>query len=90
MHRYMTVESKLLSKVISFGGHKITFGYNSKSKIVGTRNIIYKTFVINYVLLVENLCYNLINISQLCENEYFVEFHKHPYTTKDVDVNIFY
>lgn len=39
------------------------------------------------MLLVENICYNLISISQLCDNGYLVEFHKYTCIIKDKDEN---
>lgn len=49
---------------------------------MGKGKIIHGNVTIKDVLLVENLCYNLISISQLCDNNYSVEFHQHTCTVK--------
>lgn len=75
--RHMTSNLNLLSEVVEHKGPRITFGDNSKGKDVGKGKIIHDKIIIKDVLLVENLCYNLINTSQLCDNGYTVEFHTH-------------
>ena len=72
----MTGNSRLLTEVSKYAGPKITFGDNSKGKTVGKGKIVHGNITINDVLLVENLCYNLISISQMCDNGHVVEFHK--------------
>ena len=59
-----------------YNGPKISFGDNSKGKTVGKGKIIHGNLTINEVLIVENLSYNLISISQLCDIGHVVEFHK--------------
>ncbi|XP_073294588.1 uncharacterized protein [Primulina huaijiensis] len=81
----MTGQKNLLSEVMSCIGPNITFGDNSKGKTVGKGKIIYGNITINDVLLVENLCYNLISISHLCDNGYSVAFQKHTCTVKNAD-----
>ena len=53
----------------------VSFGDNSKGKILGIRNVgkISSTLIEN-VCLVENLKHNLISISQLCDKGYKVAF----------------
>ncbi|XP_075481190.1 uncharacterized protein LOC142521902 [Primulina tabacum] len=74
--RHMTGNKNLLSEVVNFKGPTITFGDNAKGKAIGKGKIIHGKIIIKDVLLVENLCYNLISISQLCDNGYTVEFHR--------------
>ncbi|XP_073057207.1 uncharacterized protein [Primulina eburnea] len=74
--RHMTGNKDLLSEVVDLKGPTITFGDNSKGKAMGKGKITHGKIIIKDVLLVEKLCYNLISISQLCDNGYTVEFHK--------------
>ena len=74
--RHMIGNSKLLTDITRCSGPRITFGDNSKGKTVGKGKIIHGTITINNIFLVENLSYNLISISQLCDNGYLVEFQK--------------
>ena len=46
---------------------------------MGKGKIIHGNLIINDVLIVENLHYNLISISQLCDIGHVVEFHKQAY-----------
>ena len=73
----MTDNSRLLINVSKYNGPEISFGDNSKGKTVGKGKIINGNITINDVLVVENLCYNLISISQMCDNGHVVEFYKH-------------
>ena len=73
----MIGNSKLLKEIEKCFGPKISFGDNSKGKTVGKGKIIHGNITINDVLVVENLCYNLISISQMCDNGHVMEFHKH-------------
>ena len=72
----MTCDQHLLTNVVKSSGPRITFGDNSKGKTVGKGKIIHGSITINDVLLVENLHYNLISISQMCDIGYLVEFQK--------------
>ena len=72
--RHMTGDRSLLTDVVKSSGPRITFGDNSKGKTVGKGKIIHGNITINDVLLVENLHYNLISISQMCDIGYLVEF----------------
>ena len=58
-------------------GGDISFGDNSKGKILGIGNVskISSTLIEN-VCLIENLKHNLISISQLCDKGYKVAFDK--------------
>ena len=72
--RYMTGNRKLLFDIEKCSCPKISFGNNSKGKTVGKGKIIHGNININDVYLVENLHFNLISISQLCDNGHVVEF----------------
>ena len=58
-------------------GGDVSFGDNSKGKILGIGNVgkVSSTLIEN-VCLVENLNHNLISISQLCDKGYKVVFDK--------------
>ena len=58
-------------------GGNISFGDNSKGKIIAIRNIgnVSSTLIKN-VCLVENLKHKFLNISQLCYKGYKVGFYK--------------
>ncbi|XP_073273260.1 uncharacterized protein [Primulina huaijiensis] len=86
--RHMTGNKDLLSEVINYKGLTITFGDNSKGRAVGKGKIIHDKIIIKDVLLIENLCYNLISISQLCDSGYTVEFQKLIFTVKTAAGNI--
>ncbi|XP_073123129.1 uncharacterized protein [Henckelia pumila] len=55
---------------------------------MGKGKIIHDNIIINDVILFENLFYNLISISQLCDNGYSVEFHQHTCTIKSKNGDI--
>ena len=67
----------LLSQLIKYTGPNISFGDNCKGKTVVKSKLIHGNFTIKDVLLVENLKYNLISISQLCDNNFSVQFDRH-------------
>ena len=81
--RHMTRDSSLLKEIIFYAGPKISFGDNSKGKVMGKGKITHGNLNIEEVLLVGNLHYNLISSSQLCENNHVVEFHKEIYYIKN-------
>ena len=63
----------------------VSFEDNSKENIIGIGNVskYFSTFIKN-VCLVENLKYNLLNISQLCDKGYKVVFDKTKYVIENV------
>ncbi|XP_073138565.1 uncharacterized protein [Henckelia pumila] len=79
----MTGNDKLLSELVKYHGPTITFGDNSKGKTMGKGNIIHENIIIQDVLLVETLKYNLISISQMCNYGHSVEFQKLNCIVKD-------
>ncbi|MDQ9782797.1 hypothetical protein RF094_08820, partial [Serratia marcescens] len=74
--RHMTGDSRLLKDLVDHEGPNVSFGDNSKGRVMGKGKIIHGSITIENVLLVESLQYNLISISQLCENDLVVAFHK--------------
>ena len=72
----MTGENSLLSSITKINGENVTFGDNSKGKIIGVSNIKGKSSpFIKKVFLVNNLKYNLLNISQLYVKGYKIVFN---------------
>ncbi|XP_073153957.1 uncharacterized protein [Henckelia pumila] len=86
--RHITGNDELLSELVEFNGPIITFGDNSKGKTVGKGKIIHDNIIIQYVLLVEILKYNLLSISQMCDYGHSVEFQKLNCIIKDASGNI--
>ncbi|XP_073137971.1 uncharacterized protein [Henckelia pumila] len=84
----MTGNDKILSELVEFNGTIITFGDNSKGKTVGKGKIIHDNIIIQDVLLVETLKYNLLSISQMCDYGHSVEFQKLNCIIKDASGNI--
>ena len=55
-------------------GGSVSFGGNNKGKIIGKGTIRIENLFINEISLVENLNFNLISISQLCDIGYRITF----------------
>ena len=71
----MTGEESMFTTLVPKDGGYVTFGDNSKGKIIGIGSIGKSHFsIIENVLLVEGLKHNLISISQLCNKENRVIF----------------
>ena len=66
---------EIFSNLTPFSGDQVTFGDNSKGKVLGEGNIggFHSQFVKD-VYLVDCLKYNLLSISQLCDLGYEVVF----------------
>jgi hypothetical protein len=55
----------------------VTFGDDKKGKVLGTGVIkVNDCFTLNDVALVDRLRYNLLSVSQLCDADLSVFFHK--------------
>ena len=68
--QHMTGYVKMLTSLDEdVGDHEhVTFGVNSKGKVVGLGNVaITKYLSISDVLLVESVSFNLLSIAQLCD-----------------------
>jgi hypothetical protein len=76
--RHMTRNKKWFSS-LTLLSHKeyVTFGDDKKGKVLGT-SVIKKNdcFTLNDVALVDRLRYNLLSVSQLCDADLSVLFHK--------------
>lgn len=84
----MIGNNNLLLEITDYQGTIITFGDDSKGKSMSNSKIIHGNIVINDVLLVENLYYNLISISQQCDSGYILEFYKHTCIVKNPMVKL--
>jgi hypothetical protein len=76
--RHMIENKKWFSNLTPLS-HKeyVTFGDDKKSKVLGTGVIkVNDCFTMNDVALVDRLRYNLLSISQLCDADLSVFFHK--------------
>ena len=72
------------------GGH-VTFGDNSKGKIIGISNIGGNPSpLIENIFLVDKLKYNLLSISQLCDKGYKINFKIDKCFVIDCSNNIIY
>nr|XP_009796610.1 PREDICTED: uncharacterized protein LOC104243155 [Nicotiana sylvestris] len=67
-----------LETVTKLDGGAVTFGDKSKGNIIGVENApLTPTCDADEVYLVDELNYNFLSISQLCDNDYEVHFKKH-------------
>ncbi|XP_038697229.1 uncharacterized protein LOC119994963 [Tripterygium wilfordii] len=64
-------------------GGNITFGDNSKGRILGNGSVGNSSFAIDGVLYVSGLSFNLISISQLADKGFVVKFKKGKYLIKN-------
>jgi hypothetical protein len=74
----MTGNKKWFSSLTPLS-HKeyVTFGDDKKGKVLGTDIIkVNDYFTLNDVTLVDRLRYNLLSVSQLCDVDLSVPFHK--------------
>ena len=78
--RHMTGNRKLLSNIKECERGDVTFGDNQKGRVIGIGNVSskYDNFIKN-VMLVDNLKYNLISVSQLCDKNVDVKFEKNAW-----------
>ena len=73
--RHMTGNKSLLNDIKKVTAGSVTFGDSSKGSIIGIGNIGNEHFKIANVQLVTGLKYNLLSISQLCDNGFKVIFY---------------
>jgi hypothetical protein len=76
--RHMTGNKKWFSSLTPLS-HKeyVTFGDDKKGKVLGTGVIkVNDSFTLNDVALVDRLRYNLLSVSQLCDADLSVLFHR--------------
>ena len=73
----MTGDRKWLNNIKKMDGGMVTFGDSNTGRIKGIGEIsIDNDVLVKNILFVEGLHHNLISISQLCDNQVIVEFHK--------------
>jgi hypothetical protein len=73
----MTGNQELLSSIEFKDGGTVTFGDNKKGQVVGVGTVgNISNPLIDNVLLVKGLKYNLLSISQLCDKNYKIIFEK--------------
>jgi hypothetical protein len=76
--RHMTRKKKWFFSLTPLS-HKehVTFGVDKKGKVLGTSVIkVNNCFTLNDVGIVDRLRYNLLSVSQLCDADLSVFFHK--------------
>jgi hypothetical protein len=76
--RHITGNKKWFSSLTPLS-HKeyVTFGVDKKGKVLGTDVIkVNDCFTLNDVALVDRLRYNLLSVSQLCDADLSMFFHK--------------
>jgi hypothetical protein len=76
--QHMTENKKLFSSLTPLS-HKeyVTFGNDKKGKLLGTGVIkVNDCFTLNDIARMDRLRYNLLSISQLCDADLSVLFHK--------------
>ncbi|XP_070041477.1 uncharacterized protein [Nicotiana tomentosiformis] len=78
--RHMIGDKQLFKTVTKLDGGTVTFGDKSKGNVIGVGKVpLSSTCDVDVVYLVDELGYNLISISQLCDNDYEVLFKKHDW-----------
>ena len=87
----MTGDASQFIKLKQKASGKVTFGDDNKAKTVGIGDVGKndQTFIHN-VLLVDNLSYNLLSLSQLCDRNLFVLFKKLECLIFDSKFNIIF
>ena len=72
----MTGNRKLFSSYHACSGGNVSFGSKLKGNIIGKGTITHNSLTITNVEHVDNLGFNLLSISQICDNECKVIFSK--------------
>ena len=74
--RHMTRDDSLFSSITKINSGKVTFGENSKGKIIGVDNIQGRSSpLIKKVFLVNSLKHSVLSINQLCDKSYKIMFN---------------
>nr|XP_009602944.1 uncharacterized protein LOC104098006 [Nicotiana tomentosiformis] len=74
---HMTGDKQVFKTVTKFDEGTITFGDKSKGNVIGVGRVhLSSTCDVDEVYLVDELGYNLLSISQLCDNDYEARFKK--------------
>ncbi|GJX75925.1 retrovirus-related pol polyprotein from transposon TNT 1-94 [Tanacetum coccineum] len=74
--KHMTGNRRLFTLYKACDGRHVIFGNNLKGKIIGGGNITHDFITITNVEYVSGLAFNLINVGQLCDDDYVVSFTK--------------
>ncbi|XP_057496707.1 uncharacterized protein LOC130781518, partial [Actinidia eriantha] len=83
--RHMTGDKSMFASLNPKDGGFVTFGDNSKGKIIGIGNVGKEpSHIIENVLLVDGLKHNLLSISQLCDKGNKVIFDKNMCTIENI------
>jgi len=89
--RHMTRNLDMVNDITYKDGGLVNFGDSSKGYVIGIGNVgNSKTPTISNVLLVRNLKYNLLSISQLCDGGYKIKFEKDKCHIEDSNSNIIF
>ncbi|XP_070039821.1 uncharacterized protein [Nicotiana tomentosiformis] len=82
--RHMTGDKQLFKTVTKLDGGTFSFGDKSKGNVIGVGKVpLSSTCDVDEVYLVNELGYNLLSISQLCDNDCEVRFKKHGWFIED-------
>ncbi|PKA47763.1 hypothetical protein AXF42_Ash014540 [Apostasia shenzhenica] len=88
--RHMTGDKSKFITLKPRNGGLVTFGDDTKKRIIGIGKVGKdSTTFIDKVLLVDGLAYNLLSISQLCDNGYDILFDASKCLIKQNDVIMF-
>lgn len=74
--RHMVGDSSCFIKLMQVNGGKVSFGGNSKGRVVRYETVKIGSLTITNVSLVEGLNYNLLSISQLCDIGFKIYFQE--------------
>ncbi|XP_059639430.1 uncharacterized protein LOC132281779 [Cornus florida] len=89
--RHMTGDHSKFLSIEPHKGGSVTFGDNSKGKVIGIGSIgISSSLSIDDVLLVKDLKHNLLSISQLCDKGYDVLFKSNKCIVKKNNNEVFH
>ncbi|GJZ79218.1 retrovirus-related pol polyprotein from transposon TNT 1-94 [Tanacetum coccineum] len=72
--KHMTGNKSLFSTYKAYDGGNVVFGSNLKGKIIGKGTISNDSLTISNVEHVDNLTFNLLSVSQICDNKWRVLF----------------
>ncbi|XP_070031850.1 uncharacterized protein [Nicotiana tomentosiformis] len=87
--RNLTIQDPSRLGYLKTYGGTITFGDKSKRNIIGVGKVpLSSTCDIDEVYLVDELGYNLLSVSQLCDNDYEVHFKKHGWFIENESASI--
>ncbi|XP_070049735.1 uncharacterized protein [Nicotiana tomentosiformis] len=87
--RHMTSDKQLFKTVTKLDGGLATFGDKSKGNVIGVGKVpINSSCDVDEVHLADELGYNLLSISQLCDNDYEVRIKNHSWFIKDESCRI--